>query len=327
MGSNESSREIQPAKSAHVSYGEGRFYAEGRTGSAPRTTIIRANRDHKFMLGFDMRSTVAMHVLAALFLVAAAVLGGADLARAATAPSGPELDAPYVVTSYAIVDRMLAMAEVGPNDLLIDLGSGDGRIVIAAALNHGTRGLGVDIDSARIAESRENAMRAGVDDKVSFRLEDLFETEIREASVVTMYLLSSVNLRLRPRLLEELRPGTRIVSHAFDLGEWQADNTDEVKGAQIYLWIVPAKVEGNWRLEGRGDQPIRLSFNQEFQQIDGAVWRGNSVIPLAEAHLHGDRIRFTFDSGEGAYQFSGRVADNVILPEDESENWRMIRVR
>jgi precorrin-6B methylase 2 len=274
-----------------------------------------------------MRSLVATHVLFGLFVVVAAPLGGADWVRAATAPSASQLDAPYVVTSYAIVDRMLAMAEVGPNDFLIDLGSGDGRIVIAAALNHGARGLGVDIDSARIAESRENAMRAGVEDKVSFRLEDLFETDIREASVVTMYLLSSVNLRLRPRLLEELRPGTRIVSHAYDLGEWQADNTDEVKGAQIYLWIVPAKVEGHWQLEGLDEEPIRLTFDQEYQKIDGAVRRGNSVIPLREARLDGDRIHFTFDNGEGAHRFSGRVAENVILPEDESENWRMMRVR
>ncbi len=279
------------------------------------------------MLELAMRSPAATHVLTVFLFIVAALLGGAQLVRSATIPSGPELDAPYVVTSYAIVDRMLAMADVGPNDYLVDLGSGDGRIVIAAALNHGARGLGVDIDGARIAESRENAMRAGVDDKVSFRQEDLFETDIHEASVVTMYLLASVNLRLRPRLLDELRPGTRIVSHAFDLGEWQADGTDEVKGAQIYFWIVPAKVEGSWQLEGRGDEPVRLSFTQEYQKIDGAIRRGNSVIPLTDAHLEGGSIRFALDSGEGAQQFVGRVVDNVILPEDESENWRMVRVR
>lgn len=279
------------------------------------------------MLGFDMHSTWPTHISAALFLAATTLLGGAEFAYSANAPSRPDLDAPYVVTSYAVVDRMLAMAEVGPNDFLIDLGSGDGRIVIAAALNHGTRGLGVDIDGARIAESSEAAMRAGVEDKASFRLEDLFKTDISEASVVTMYLLSSVNLQLRPRLLEELRPGTRIVSHDYDLGEWQADSTEDVKGSQIYLWVVPASVGGHWRLEGRSDRPIDLTLNQKYQEIDGAVRRGNGVLPLRDARLNGDRIRFTLDSGGGTYEFSGRVADDVILPEDESESWRMVRAR
>jgi hypothetical protein len=274
-----------------------------------------------------MRPELATHFLATFSLIATALLSALQPARAASVPSGPTLDAPFIVTSYAIVDRMLEMAEVDSDDYLIDLGSGDGRIVISAALNHGARGLGVDIDSARIAESRENAMRAGVGDKVSFRMEDLFQTEIREANVVTMYLLASVNLRLRPRLLNELRPGTRVVSHAFDLGEWQPDAMDEVNGAPIYLWIVPAKVEGRWRLEDWSERPIDLTFGQEFQKIEGAIRRGNSVIALDEAELVGDRIRFSFAGGENTHEFAGRVADNVILPEDESENWRIVRAR
>jgi len=274
-----------------------------------------------------MRPDLATHVLTVLFFAAASFLDGAHSTHAASVPSGAALDAPFIVTSYAIVDRMLEMAEVGEDDYLIDLGSGDGRIVISAAMNFGASGLGVDIDGARVAESRENAIRAGVEDKVSFRMEDLFQTDIREASVVTMYLLASVNLRLRPRLLNELRPGTRVVSHAFDLGEWQPDEMDEVNGARIYLWIVPAKVEGHWRLEDWGERPIDLTFSQEYQKIEGAIRRGNSVISLTEAKLEGERIRFSFASADGVHEFAGRVADNVILPEDENENWRMVRAR
>ncbi len=274
-----------------------------------------------------MRIAFTMHVLATFSLAVVAFFGSAPTVRAASIPSGPELDAPFIVTSYAIVDRMLEIADVGENDYLIDLGSGDGRIVISAAMNLGARGLGVDIDGARVAESRENAIRAGVEDKVSFRMEDLFQTEIREASVVTMYLLASVNLRLRPRLLEELRPGTRVVSHAFDLGEWRPDAMDEVNGANIYLWIVPAKVEGHWRLEGWSERPIDLTFSQQYEKVEGAIRRGNSVTALSEAELKGERIRFSFTDQEGMHELIGRVADNFILPEDESESWRMVRAR
>ena len=279
------------------------------------------------MVWFGMRHDFTMHVLATFCLVFSVLLGNTPPARAASTPSGPMLDAPFVVSSYAIVDRMLDMADVGADDYLIDLGSGDGRIVISAAMKLGASGLGVDIDGARIAESRENAIRAGVDDKVSFRMEDLFQTEIREASVVTMYLLASVNLRLRPRLLDELRPGTRVVSHAFDLGDWRPDDTDEVNGARIYLWIVPAKVDGRWRLEGWGERPIDLTFSQRYQEIEGAVRRGNSVVALNQAELKGNRIRFSFTGEVGADELVGRVEDNVIFPADESESWRMVRAR
>jgi SAM-dependent methyltransferase len=151
-------------------------------------------------------------------------------------------DVPYVPTPQEVVDEMLRIAKVGKDDVVYDLGCGDGRLVITAVRKFGARrGVGVDIDPQRISESRENARAAGVEDRVEFREQDLFETEIKEATVVTLYLLPDINLRLRPRLLSELKPGTRIVSHAFDMGDWKPERVENVEGRSIYFWTVPAK--------------------------------------------------------------------------------------
>jgi SAM-dependent methyltransferase len=149
-------------------------------------------------------------------------------------------DVPYVPTPERVVAKMLEVAKVGPNDVVYDLGSGDGRIVIAAA-KKGARGVGIDIDAERIWEAKNNAIAAGVAERVQFRQEDLFKTDFREATVVTMYLLSAVNLKLRPRLLAELRPGTRIVSHAFDMGDWKPLETHKVGSSTVYYWVVPER--------------------------------------------------------------------------------------
>jgi SAM-dependent methyltransferase len=149
-------------------------------------------------------------------------------------------DVPYVPTPHAVVEKMLEVAKVGPNDLVYDLGSGDGRIVIAAA-KRGARGVGIDIDDQRVWEAKNNARAAGVAGRVQFRQEDIFQTDFREATVVTMYLLTSVNMRLRPRLLAELKPGTRIVSHAFDLGDWKPLETHKVGSSTVYYWVVPER--------------------------------------------------------------------------------------
>jgi ribosomal protein L11 methylase PrmA len=133
---------------------------------------------------------------------------------------------------------MLRMAKVTKNDVVYDLGCGDGRIVIAAAQKHGARGVGIDINPVRVQEAQENARTAGVTDRVKFLTQDLFETDLSEASVVTLYLLPSVNLKLRPKLLKELKPGTRIVSHSFDMGDWKPDSAAEVDGRKIYYWVV-----------------------------------------------------------------------------------------
>jgi hypothetical protein len=176
----------------------------------------------------------------------------AAVCLAAATPSAPQLsrapEVPYVPTHETIVDRMLAIAGVGNNDVLYDLGSGDGRIPITAAQRFGTRGVGVDIDPARVAEANENARKAGVTQRVKFLQQDLFDTDIREATVVTLYLLPEVNLRLRPKLLSDLKPGTRVVSHNYDMGDWAPLKTEtiEVDGTDhyIYYWIVPPRTAG-----------------------------------------------------------------------------------
>ena len=150
-------------------------------------------------------------------------------------------DVPFVPTPQQVVDRMLEVAKVGPNDLVYDLGSGDGRIVIAAAKKHGARGVGIDIDPRRVADGKRNAREAGVADRIEFREGDLFNADISDATVVTLYLLSAINLQLRPKLLAELKPGTRIVSHAFGMGDWKPLATEKIGTSTLYLWIVPPR--------------------------------------------------------------------------------------
>jgi predicted O-methyltransferase YrrM len=157
-----------------------------------------------------------------------------------------EPDVVYVPTPQEVVDEMLALANVTGKDVLYDLGSGDGRIPITAAQKFGTRGIGIDINPERIREAKENAQKAGVTDKVEFRQQDLFQSDFSEASVVTLYLLPSLNVKLRPQLLSQLKPGTRIVSHDFDMGDWKPERTVKTKeGSNIYLWIVPKEVPEN----------------------------------------------------------------------------------
>lgn len=157
-------------------------------------------------------------------------------------------DVPYVPTPEAVVNRMLQIANVNSNDVVYDLGSGDGRIPIAAVRQfNAKRAVGVDINPVRVQEANQNAQQANVTDRVEFRQQDLFETDLRNATVVTLYLLPDVNLRLRPKLLSELRPGTRIVSHAFDMGDWKPERVENVDGRTIYYWTVPENVPANLR--------------------------------------------------------------------------------
>ncbi|MGH8503412.1 MAG: SAM-dependent methyltransferase [Gammaproteobacteria bacterium] len=150
-------------------------------------------------------------------------------------------DVAHVPTPQPVVDRMLELARVAPDDLVYDLGSGDGRIVITAARDYGARGVGIDIDPQRIREARQNAREAGVADRVRFRQADLFEADLRPATVVTLYLLPSLNERLMPKLLDELQPGTPIVSHDFAMGDWRPQHAENMDGHMIYMWTVPAQ--------------------------------------------------------------------------------------
>jgi len=162
-----------------------------------------------------------------------------SLAAAAAKAQTPSLDVPFVPTPQPVVDRMLELAKPKKGEVVYDLGSGDGRIVITAAKEYGARGVGIDLNPERIAEARANAKRAGVEDSVEFRQDDLFKTDLSEANVVTLYLLTSVNHKLRPQLWKQLDVGTRVVSHAFDMGEeWPPERTEKVDGSTIYYWTI-----------------------------------------------------------------------------------------
>jgi len=163
------------------------------------------------------------------------------LARAQDFATSPRLDVPFVPTPQDVVDRMLALAKVGKSDTLYDLGCGDGRIVVTAARQFGAHGVGIDLNPERIAEAQANARKAGVEQRVKFRVADLFETDLSPASVVSLYLLPNINIKLRPRLWSQLKPGSRVVSHAFDMGpDWPPEDTVDVNGRTIYLWTITA---------------------------------------------------------------------------------------
>lgn len=257
------------------------------------------------------------------FLLPSALLFAAA-AHLHAAEGGVRPSVPYVPTPQAVVDRMLAMGKVTGQDYLIDLGSGDGRIVVTAAKKFGTRGFGVDINPVRVDEATDNARRNGVLDKVAFYQRDLFETDLSQATVITMYLLPRVNLALRPKLLE-LKPGTRLVSHDFDMDDWKPDERvrmtaeDKFSGAggesDIYLWIVPAKAGGSWRLQlpvaGKA-QTYELALEQKYQQLGGSVRINGRSAKIENARLRGDDISFAFTADvNGAairHEFSGRVS-------------------
>ena len=254
--------------------------------------------------------------------------GGGGIAPFEPAPAviaEADLEVPYVPTPRPVVAAMLDMTEVGPEDYLIDLGSGDGRIAIMAA-QRGARALGVDLDPNRVTEANSAARLAQVEARARFRREDLFETPLREASVVAMYLLPEVNMRLRPRLLTELRPGTRVVSHAFAMGDWQPDEHREVNAANIYLWIVPAAAAGQWTMEFDVGGVSLLALEQRFQQVSGSL----DGRPLRDVSLRGRQLRFTVDLPEGPRTFRAIVEDAAILPDpaapaDAPTAWRARR--
>lgn len=237
----------------------------------------------------------------------------------------PQLDAPYVVTDYEVVDAMLAMARVRPNDVVVDLGSGDGRILIAAARSHGARGLGVDIDPIRIRESNANARAAGVAHRVSFRQQDLFRTPLRNADVLTLYLSEEINARLRPRILSEMRAGTRVVSHDFGMGEWAPDQRQRIGTATIYMWIVPTRVEGTWRLDAAGARGT-LDFDQSYQQVTGSLTGpGGETARIEQGRIAGEVIRFVTHLGGRRREFEGRIEGDRIVSTNPRDRWTAVK--
>lgn len=232
--------------------------------------------------------------------------------------SEPESDlhVPFVPTDEKVVQAMLELGGVSANDLLYDLGSGDGRIVVAAAKERGARAIGIDMDPLRVAEAREYAGWTGVEDLVEFIEDDLFCADFSAASVVTLYLLQTVNLELRPRLLKELRPGTRIVSHDFDMGSWKPDEKISAGGTNIYLWIVPAAIAGVWRWQTTDGRQHRVELQQEFQAISGKAWIDGEPAQLQAAELRGSRLQLTIQEHAAAppETFIARYVNGELVP-------------
>ena len=257
----------------------------------------------------------------------AALLGFATLLGLSALAQGQEADEtpPFVTTPEVVVERMLALAKTGPEDFVVDLGSGDGRIVISGAARYGARGLGVEIDERLVRASRENARRAGVADRVAFEHGDVLHADLSRATVVTTYLLGVLMARLQPKLLAELKPGARIVSHAFRLQGWRPDQSETVRLAErhamqgdtseIFLWIVPAQVRGEWR----STRPVagrewRFAIAQNYQDIVVEGMAGAERLEISEPVLSGVSVAWRV---AGA-RFRGRAEGGRLVGELET---------
>ena len=225
-------------------------------------------------------------------------------------------DVIWVPTPEALVQKMLDMAKLTPGDVHFDLGSGDGRTVIAAA-KRGTKAVGIEYNPDMVELSKRNAQKEGVTARAEFIRGDIFETDFSKADVLTLYLLPSLNLKLRPTILN-MKPGTRVVSHAFTMGDWEADQTDNADGRTAYLWIVPAKVEGNWRIEGGGD----IALKQTFQKLEGSA--GGK--PVTNASLRGDAIAFSVDGRDYSGKVNGERMEGTVKG-SMSGKWSAVRVK
>jgi SAM-dependent methyltransferase len=255
-------------------------------------------------------------------------------------------DVPYVPTPPAVVDAMLELASVGASDYVIDLGSGDGRIVIAAAKKRGARGMGVEIDGALVGAARREAQREGVAGRVEFQEQNLFTTEIGQATVVTMYLYPRLMLQLRPRLFAELRPGTRVVSHDFDMERWLPEARVTVPvpdkpygspSSEVFFWVMPANAAGTWTwraAEGAADNEVTVS--QSFQMLEGSGVAGGRAVRVESGRMRGDEIRLMLTAATGGptlrHEFYGRVDGDAIrgkerLPGGGERDWIATRVK
>jgi hypothetical protein len=254
-------------------------------------------------------------------LLALCALPAARLARAAEDIDSKRTGGPYVPTPQVVVDEMLRIGKVGPNDFVVDLGSGDGVIVLTAAQMLKARGFGVDIDPALVKRSNDEAKKRGVADRVSFQVQDVFKANIGKATVVTLYLLPDMMINLRPKILSELKPGTRVVSHDYTFNDWTPDDQytwdvpekeaiNGVPRATVYLWIIPAQVEGRWQMQIAGAEgQYDLTLHQKYQDFSGADAKG---VKLASTRLRGEEISFALPATGGRNVFKGRVAGDSM---------------
>ena len=246
----------------------------------------------------------------ACYLVAAAGLSAVGYSvMPAMAQKKPKLDVVYVPTPQLVVDRMLELAGVKADNYVIDLGCGDGRMIVTAATRYGARGYGVDIDPERIQEANASAKKAGVTDKVSFKVADLFGQSLAKADVMTMYLLTEINLKLRPKILSELKPGARVVSHAFAMGDWEADTHEVVDSKDVYLWYVPAKVQGAWAFEGEESMQLRLT--QQYQNVTGDGTVDGRAVKVS-GKLKGTEITLNVEVDGKRSELRGQVEGKTI---------------
>ena len=227
-------------------------------------------------------------------------------------------DVIWVPTAESLVEAMLNLAGVTPSDYVIDLGSGDGRIVIAAA-KRGARAVGFEYNPDMVALSKSNAEKEGVSDKASFVNADLFASDFSRATVITMYLLPQLNLKLRPKILD-LKPGTRIVSHAFDMGDWNPDKTIQEDGRTAYLWIVPAKVGGTWKWE-EGSGSAELNLTQIYQNISGLLKVDGRELKIQNGELKGSQISFSADGREYSGTVNGKSIEGTVKSGGISRKW------
>ncbi len=252
---------------------------------------------------------------------------------------GVSPDVPYVSTPYEIANEMIRLADVKAHDVVYDLGCGDGRLVIEAVRKSGCRGVGIDIDPVRIKESRANAKTAGVEDRVRFVEQNFFISDIGEATVMLIYLFPDINIRLRAKFLGEMRPGSRLVSHAFDMGDWKPDVTSNVLAQRVYLWVIPANATGTWtwKAPGKAGGTVRLEIDQRYQQIRGALVQGDAKRELTGAAVRGDRIAFAVEEetggGKARREFAGAIKGNTITgtivsrqgARVQNSRWRAVR--
>lgn len=258
-------------------------------------------------------------VLAAAGALALAAPGGA---------AAQDLDVPYVPTPMDVVSTMLELAGPTPQDSLYDLGSGDGRIVITAAERYGTPGVGVELDSSRVATARQSSRESGIQDRVRFIHGDLFEVDVGDATIVTLYLLPSVNRELRPRLLRQLRPGSRVVSHDFDMGAWGADSVvtvpeDDGGRSTVFFWEIPAHVAGTWVVTRPDGSEARLEVDQRYQELRVRLDSGDAETDVGGAGLEGERISFVL----GTSRYEGTVTgDGMRGTTDGGGSWSARRV-
>jgi len=281
-------------------------------------------------------------------LLALAALPAARIAGAAEDIESKRTGGPYVPTPQVVVDEMLRIGKVGPDDFVVDLGSGDGVIVLTAAAKLKARGFGVDIDPELVKLSNAEAKKRGVAERAAFQVQDVFKADLGRATVVTLYLLPHMMIELQPKIFSELRPGTRVVSHDYRFSDewmpddqftWDVPEKEKVNGvprATVYLWVVPVKVAGRWQVSvaAPANEKFELTLRQNFGNIDGTVV-GNAAkgVKLTQSGVRGEEITFAFPSGGGRHQFRGRVAGETmeggvqLAGGKGTARWTAIRIR